>query len=54
MAVVLVFLLMVINFQSWLDPLIVLMAVPWRCAGVIWMLFAHRTRMSACRPSWAR
>ena len=35
LAVVLVFLLMVINFQSWLDPLIVLMAVPFALAGVM-------------------
>ena len=39
LAVVLVFLLMVMNFQSWLDPLIVLMAVPFALAGVMWMLF---------------
>jgi multidrug efflux pump subunit AcrB len=46
LAVVLVFLLMVINFQSWLDPLIVLMAVPFSLAGVMWMLFATQTHMS--------
>jgi multidrug efflux pump subunit AcrB len=46
LAVVLVFLLMVINFQSWLDPLIVLMAVPFALAGVMWMLFATQTHMS--------
>ncbi len=46
LAVVLVFLLMVINFQSWIDPLIVLMAVPFALAGVMWMLFASQTHMS--------
>jgi len=45
-AVVLVFLLMVIQFQSWLDPLIVLMAVPFALAGVIWMLFLTQTPIS--------
>ena len=46
LAVVLVFLLMVINFQSWLDPLIVLMAVPCALGGVMWMLFACHTHIS--------
>jgi len=46
LAVVLVFLLMVINFQSWLDPLIVLMAVPFALAGVMWMLYGTQTHMS--------
>jgi multidrug efflux pump subunit AcrB len=45
-AVVLVFLLMVINFQSWLDPLIVLMAVPFSLSGVMWMLFLTETHLS--------
>jgi multidrug efflux pump subunit AcrB len=46
LAVVLVFLLMVINFQSWLDPLIVLMAIPPALSGVIWMLFLTETHIS--------
>ena len=46
MAVLLVFLLMVINFQSWLDPLIVLMAVPCALGGVMWMLFVTQTHIS--------
>ncbi|MGD1001906.1 MAG: efflux RND transporter permease subunit [Candidatus Brocadiia bacterium] len=45
-AIVLVYLLMVINFQSWLDPLIVLMAVPCALAGVAWMLYLTRTHLS--------
>ncbi len=46
LAVVLVFLLLVINFQSWLDPIIVLMAVPFSLAGVMWMLYTTDTHMS--------
>jgi multidrug efflux pump subunit AcrB len=46
LAVVLVFLLLVINFQSWVDPLIVLMAVPFALAGVVWMLFITNTNIS--------
>jgi multidrug efflux pump subunit AcrB len=46
LAVVLVYLFLVINFQSWLDPLIVLMAVPFALAGVMWMLYLTGTHMS--------
>jgi multidrug efflux pump subunit AcrB len=46
LAVVLVFLLMVIKFQSWLDPFIVLLAVPFALSGVMWALFLTRTYMS--------
>ncbi len=46
LAVVLVFLLMVIKFQSWLSPLIVLGAVPFALGGVCWGLFLTRTYMS--------
>jgi multidrug efflux pump subunit AcrB len=46
LAVLLVFLLMVIQFQSWTDPLIVLMAVPIALAGVLWMLFLSQTPIS--------
>jgi multidrug efflux pump subunit AcrB len=45
-AVVLVYLLMVINFQSWIDPLIILMALPGAMAGILWMLFATGTTIS--------
>jgi multidrug efflux pump subunit AcrB len=45
-AVVLVYLLMVINFQSWLDPLIILMALPGAVAGILWMLWASQTTIS--------
>ena len=45
-AVILVYLLMVINFQSWLDPLVILMALPGALAGILWMLFVTRTTVS--------
>jgi multidrug efflux pump subunit AcrB len=45
-AVLLVYLLMVVNFQSWLDPLIILMALPGALAGILWMLFATGTTIS--------
>jgi multidrug efflux pump subunit AcrB len=46
LAVVLVYLFLVINFQSWIDPVIVLMAVPFALAGVLWMLFLTQTHLS--------
>jgi multidrug efflux pump subunit AcrB len=46
LAVVLVYLLMVIKFQSWLDPVIVLLAVPFALGGVMWMLYLTQTHMS--------
>jgi multidrug efflux pump subunit AcrB len=45
-AVLLVYLLLVINFQSWLDPVIVLLAVPFALGGVMWMLFLSQTHVS--------
>jgi multidrug efflux pump subunit AcrB len=46
LAVVLVYLLMVIKFQSWIDPVIVLMAVPFALGGVMWMLYLTQTHIS--------
>jgi len=46
LAVVFVFLALVINFQSWIDPLIVLAAVPFALGGVMWMLFLTQTHVS--------
>jgi len=46
LAVVLVYLFLVINYQSWIDPLIVLMAVPFTLSGVMWMLFLTQTHLS--------
>ncbi|MDC3959860.1 efflux RND transporter permease subunit [Polyangium jinanense] len=45
-AIVLVYLLMVVNFQSWLDPFVILMALPGAIAGIAWMLFLTRTTLS--------
>jgi multidrug efflux pump subunit AcrB len=45
-AIVLVYLLMAINFQSWLDPFIILMALPGALAGIVWMLFITQTSFS--------
>ena len=45
-AVVLVYLLMAVNFQSWLDPFIILMALPGAMAGILWMLFLTGTTLS--------
>jgi len=45
-AVVLVYLLMAVNFQSWLDPFIILMALPGALAGIVWMLFMTQTTFS--------
>jgi multidrug efflux pump subunit AcrB len=42
-AILLVYLLMVVNFQSWLDPFIILMALPGALSGIIWMLFVTQT-----------
>jgi multidrug efflux pump subunit AcrB len=46
MAIVLVYLLIVVNFQSWLDPLIIVSALPAALAGIVWMLFLTGTHMS--------
>jgi len=46
LAIILVYLFLVMNFQSWIDPLIVLMAVPFALGGVLWMLFLTQTPMS--------
>jgi CzcA family heavy metal efflux pump len=45
-AIVLVYLLMVVNFQSWRDPLIILMALPGAIAGIVGILFATGTTLS--------
>jgi multidrug efflux pump subunit AcrB len=45
-AVTLVYLLMTVNFQSWLDPFIILTALPGALAGILWMLFVTGTTLS--------
>ncbi len=45
-AIVLIYLLIVVNFQSWLDPFIIITALPAALAGILWMLFATGTTLS--------
>jgi len=45
-SIVLVYLLIVVNFQSWLDPFIILMALPGALAGIVWCLFVTGTTIS--------
>ena len=45
-AIVLVYLLIVVNFQSWLDPFIIITALPAALAGIVWMLFLTHTPVS--------
>jgi multidrug efflux pump subunit AcrB len=45
-AIILVYLLIVVNFQSWIDPLIVIAALPAALAGLVWMLFLTHTPLS--------
>ncbi len=46
MAIVLVYLLIVVNFQSWLDPFIIISALPAALAGIVWFLFLSHTTFS--------
>ena len=46
MAIVLVYFLIVVNFQSWLDPFIIITALPGALAGICWMLLLTHTRLS--------
>jgi hypothetical protein len=45
-AIVLIYLLIVVNFQSWGDPFVIITALPAALAGIIWMLFATHTTLS--------
>jgi multidrug efflux pump subunit AcrB len=45
-AIVLVYFVVVINFQSWSDPFVIITALPAAVAGIIWMLFATHTTLS--------
>jgi CzcA family heavy metal efflux pump len=42
-AILLVYIILVVNFQSWLDPLIIIMALPGALAGIVWMLYLTHT-----------
>ena len=46
MSIVLVYLLIVVNFQSWLDPFIIITALPGALAGILWMLLLTRTTLN--------
>jgi multidrug efflux pump subunit AcrB len=45
-AIVLIYLLIVVNFQSWTDPLVIITALPAALAGIVWMLFLTETPLS--------
>jgi multidrug efflux pump subunit AcrB len=45
-AIVLIYLLIVVNFQSWSDPFVIVTALPAAIAGIVWMLFATHTALS--------
>ncbi|MCC4594915.1 efflux RND transporter permease subunit [Xanthomonas campestris pv. phormiicola] len=45
-AIVLIYLLIVVNFQSWSDPFVIVTALPAAIAGIVWMLFATHTSLS--------
>ena len=45
-AIVLIYLLIVVNFQSWSDPFVIITALPAALAGIVWMLFATHTTVS--------
>jgi CzcA family heavy metal efflux pump len=45
-AILLIYLLIVVNFQSWLDPFVIITALPAALAGIVWMLFATGTTLS--------
>jgi multidrug efflux pump subunit AcrB len=45
-AVMLVYILLVVNFQSWLDPLIIIAALPGAAIGIVWMLFVTGTTLN--------
>jgi multidrug efflux pump subunit AcrB len=46
LSIVLIYLLIVVNFQSWLDPFVIIMALPAALAGIVWMLFVTYTTLS--------
>ncbi|HEY6868125.1 MAG TPA: efflux RND transporter permease subunit [Novosphingobium sp.] len=45
-AIALIYLLIVVNFQSWIDPTVIVSALPAALAGIVWMLFATHTTLS--------
>ena len=49
-AILLIYLVIVVNFQSWLDPFIIITALPGALAGIVWMLFMTGTTLSVPGP----
>jgi multidrug efflux pump subunit AcrB len=45
-AILLIYLLIVVNFQSWIDPAVIVLGLPGALAGIVWMLFVTRTTLS--------
>ncbi len=45
-AIVMIYLLIVVTFQSWLDPFVIVMALPFALAGIVWILFLTNTTLS--------
>jgi multidrug efflux pump subunit AcrB len=45
-AIVLIYLLIVVTFQSWLDPFVIVLALPFALTGIVWMLFVTGTTLS--------
>src|SRR5262249_21086134 len=45
-AIALIYLLIVVNFHSWLDPFVIITALPAALAGIVWMLFVTQTHIS--------
>jgi multidrug efflux pump subunit AcrB len=45
-AIVLIYMLIVVNFQSWLDPFVIITALPAALSGIVWMLFVTHTTLS--------
>ena len=50
MSIVLVYLLIVVNFQSWLDPFIIITALPGALAGIVWILLADSYHVERAVP----
>ncbi len=45
-SIVLIYLLIVVTFQSWLDPFVIVLALPFALTGIVWMLFVTGTTLS--------
>ena len=52
-AIVLIYLLIVVNFQSWIDPAVIVLGLPGALAGIVWMLFLTGTTLSVPAPNGA-